>query len=43
MGISYSDQLLVAIGELLPGQFFPSCRCGAVSNGRPNGWPGLAC
>lgn len=42
MGTSYRDQLIMAIGELLPGQFFPNCRCGEVSNGRRNGWRGRA-
>lgn len=42
MGASYRDQLVKAIAELLPGQFFPNCRWGEVSNGRRSDWLGPA-
>jgi hypothetical protein len=43
MGKSYCNQLLVAMGELLPGQFFLRWPCTEMSNGRRNGWLGPAC
>jgi len=43
MGTSYRDQLIKAMRELLPGQFFLVWRCMETGNGRRNGWFGRPC
>ncbi|MFN2111149.1 MAG: hypothetical protein ACK2UI_15955 [Anaerolineae bacterium] len=40
MGLSYREQLVVAMRELLPGRFFRRWQSMAAQNGRHNGWRG---
>ena len=43
MDESYRSQLIEAMRELLPGQFFRVWPRGATPSGRRSGWPGPAC
>jgi hypothetical protein len=40
MGISYGEQLIAAMRELLPGQFFRVWPCTEMPTGRRNVWCG---
>jgi hypothetical protein len=43
MGVSYVNQLIEAMRELLPGQFFRVFPCTEIQIGRHNVWRGPGC